>query len=228
MAEYKVVNATQLDADLGSLADSIRAKAGVTDKLTFPAGMKSAVDGIETGGGGDTSNEDALIMRNIAEYTNDRVTYIGNYAFRSFSNIVSVNFPMVDRICYGAFSLCTSLTTVDFPMVTRIENYAFSQCTSLTTGDFPMLEIILNSAFSNCTNFTQLILRSTAMVTLVNTDVFIGSPIISGAGYIYVPSALVDSYKTANNWSAYANQFRALEDYTIDGTTTGELEPDKI
>lgn len=50
MAEYKVVNATQLDADMESLADSIRAKAGVIEKLAFPAGMKSAVDGIKTGG----------------------------------------------------------------------------------------------------------------------------------------------------------------------------------
>lgn len=46
MAEYKIVNAAQLDADLESLADSIRAKAGVDDKLAFPAGMKAAVDGI--------------------------------------------------------------------------------------------------------------------------------------------------------------------------------------
>ena len=46
MGKYKVVDAAQLDADLESLADSIRAKAGVADKLAFPAGMKAAVDGI--------------------------------------------------------------------------------------------------------------------------------------------------------------------------------------
>ena len=26
----------------------------------------------------------------------------------------------------------------------------------------------------------------------------------------------------------YANQFRALESYTVDGTTTGELDPTKV
>lgn len=36
---------------LKSIADSIRKKAKVTDKLTFPAGFVSAIDGIETGGG---------------------------------------------------------------------------------------------------------------------------------------------------------------------------------
>lgn len=36
---------------LQSIADSIRKKAKVTEKLNFPAGFVSAIDGIETGGG---------------------------------------------------------------------------------------------------------------------------------------------------------------------------------
>lgn len=36
---------------LTSIADSIRKKAKVTEKLNFPAGFVSAIDGIETGGG---------------------------------------------------------------------------------------------------------------------------------------------------------------------------------
>jgi hypothetical protein len=34
-----------------------------------------------------------------------------------------------------------------------------------------------------------------------------------GTGYIYVPSALVETYKTASNWVTYAAQIRAIEDY---------------
>ena len=34
--------------------------------------------------------------------------------------------------------------------------------------------------------------------------------------------------KTASIWSTYASQIRALEDYTVDGTVTGELDPSKI
>lgn len=49
MATYKLVNADQLDADLESVADSIRTKAGKTEKLAFPDGFKSIVDGISTG-----------------------------------------------------------------------------------------------------------------------------------------------------------------------------------
>jgi hypothetical protein len=52
-------------------------------------------------------------------------------------------------------------------------------------------------------------------------NAFDQSPIKSGTGYIYVPRALVEDYKVATNWSAYASQFRAIEDYTTDGTVDG-------
>jgi hypothetical protein len=32
-------------------------------------------------------------------------------------------------------------------------------------------------------------------------------------GYIYVPKALIEDYKVATNWSTFADQFRAIEDY---------------
>lgn len=47
-------------------------------------------------------------------------------------------------------------------------------------------------------------------------------------GYFYVPRDMVDTLKSATNWSKYADQIRALEDYTIDGTTTGELDESKV
>ena len=54
------------------------------------------------------------------------------------------------------------------------------------------------------------------------------SGIANGKGYIYVPRAMVDTLKSATNWSTYATQIRALEDYTVDGTITGELDESKI
>jgi hypothetical protein len=33
---------------------------------------------------------------------------------------------------------------------------------------------------------------------------------------------LLESYKITTNWSSFATQFRALENYTVDGTITGE------
>lgn len=52
MAVDKLVDSTQLDADLTSVADAIRTKGGTSSSLAFPAGFVSAIDAIETGGGG--------------------------------------------------------------------------------------------------------------------------------------------------------------------------------
>ena len=70
-------------------------------------------------------------------------------------------------------------------------------------------------------------------MTNLNNNI-IHSKIAAGNGYIYVPRALLSDddetkdYRRATNWSTYAAQFRALEDYTVDGTTTGELDKTKI
>jgi hypothetical protein len=71
-------------------------------------------------------------------------------------------------------------------------------------------------------------MRRTSVPSLSSTNAFAGTPIESGTGYIYVPAALIDSYKTETNWSAFAAQYRALEDYTVDGTVTGEMDESKI
>ena len=92
----------------------------------------------------------------------------------------------------------------------------------------PNITYIGPNAFSNCTNFTVLTLRGTSLASLANVSAFNTTPIKNGTGYIYVPSALVETYKTATNWSTYANQFRALEEYTVDGTITGNLDESKI
>jgi hypothetical protein len=56
------------------------------------------------------------------------------------------------------------------------------------------------------------ILRANEAAT-VQSNSFQSSAIASGTGYVYVPRALVDTYKAATNWSAYASQIRAIEDY---------------
>lgn len=52
MAVDKLVDSSQLDADLTSVANAIRTKGGTSASLAFPAGFVSAVEAIPTGGGG--------------------------------------------------------------------------------------------------------------------------------------------------------------------------------
>ena len=68
MALDKVVDSAVLDAGMKSVADAIRAKAGTTDLLAWPDGFKSAVEGIQTGGGGGTTSDVAMKDVNFYDY----------------------------------------------------------------------------------------------------------------------------------------------------------------
>lgn len=51
MSADKLVDSTQLDADLTSVANAIRAKSGGSSQLAFPAGFVSEIGNIPSGGG---------------------------------------------------------------------------------------------------------------------------------------------------------------------------------
>ena len=55
MSVDKLVDSTQLDSDLTSVANAIRTKGGTSASLAFPAGFVSAIQNIPTGGGGATT-----------------------------------------------------------------------------------------------------------------------------------------------------------------------------
>lgn len=90
---------------------------------------------------------------------------------------------------------------------------SFYNCTKLEKIDFDVLEEMKDADFYKCSALTAVIIRSPAVCTMSDSKAFKSTPIESGTGYIYVPAALVDSYKAATNWSAYADQIRAIEAY---------------
>ena len=106
-----------------------------------------------------------------------------------------------------------SITSIADNIITAIGKYAFYKCSNLSTADFIAVTSIESVSFQDCSALTALILRSETMCTLESTNAFTSTPIASGTGYIYVPAALVDSYKAATNWRTYADQIRAIEDY---------------
>lgn len=60
MAYDKVVDSTQLDADLTTVAAAIRSKGGTSAQLAFPAGFASAIAAISSGGA-DLASVDAYV-----------------------------------------------------------------------------------------------------------------------------------------------------------------------
>ena len=143
-------------------------------------------------------------------------------------SIVEASDNEVENIRASAFNSCSSLTSINFPAVTSIGGSAFQNCSGLISADFSLASSIGSSAFRRCFGLTSLILRKTDTICTLSNNGIANTPIASGTGYIYVPRALVDTYKAATNWSTYANRFRALEDYTVDGTITGKLDSSKI
>lgn len=169
----------------------------------------------------------AVIDGSIVE-TSGNAASIRAYAFYKCSTLTTADFPVATSLGSSAFYGCSKLTTVNAPVATNIGTYAFCNCSTLTKVNFTVATRIGGNAFDSCKALTALILRSEVICTLSGISAFYSTPIYSGTGYIYVPRALVDSYKAASNWSTYAAQFRALEDYTVDGTITGALDESKI
>lgn len=167
-------------------------------------------------------------------------TIIYSYAFYNCKKLKFAVFPKVTHAGYYTFKGCTSLISASFPEAGFIGNLMFYQCRNLISASFPKATSIGSQTFDGCQSLTTLILRLDDVVKLLNTSAFSACSHFHGTvdstynpnglkdGYIYVPRDLVESYQSATNWSTLSTQFRALEDYTVDGTTTGELDPDKI
>ena len=137
------------------------------------------------------------------------VTEIGAFAFRGCSSLTNITSSAVTITGNGAFDECTNLSSVALTNLQEVKPLTFRKCESLTTVDLPVAANIGTQAFYS-SGVTSLTLRSNTVVTLENADAFYFTPIEEGTGYIYVPSNLVDSYKTADGWSTYANQIRAI------------------
>lgn len=151
----------------------------------------------------------------------------GTNIFVGCTSLKSASFPLATEIPSANFDACTALETVSYPLATVVRSNAFRGCTALKALDFPAMAQISSEAFSGCSALKALVLRSQAVCSLDSVYAFRSTPIYNGTGYIYVPSALYDSYRENTRWTTLANQFRKLEEWTVDGTVTGELDTNR-
>ena len=99
-----------------------------------------------------------------------------------------------------------SIESIKLSSVTSIGSNAFRSCSNLTSVSFPKATSIDDSAFYNCSSFTTIYVgtESDTVCTLSSTNA-----IPSSVTNIYVPASLVDSYKSATNWSSFASKIKA-------------------
>lgn len=151
---------------------------------------------------------------NLTTINIPKVTEIETRAFSGCSALTSVSLQNVEVLGASVFLWCTALTALDLPKVKSVGEIAFYYA-SVTKLDFSMLERANYDAFQYATALETLILRGQTVVAIEGgtSFLFTESPIESGNGYIYVPAALVASYKAASSWTNYVAQIRAIEDY---------------
>lgn len=140
----------------------------------------------------------------------------------------------VTRLRGYAFNYATHLTEVYFPKLTLVGWRTFNFCSGLTYFDGVSLTIIDGYGFEGCTNLKYLFIRQSQVCVLASLASLGSTPFASGGsgGTVYVPRELIESYKTTGNWSVLYSAgtctFKAIEDYTVDGTIMGEIDWNKV
>ncbi len=114
------------------------------------------------------------------------------------------------RLIYQA----SALEEIVLPRCTGFSTNCFAYCTSLKKIDIGGAVTAINlNPINGDTALEALILRGITAVPTLSSSAFSGTRIASGNAYIYVPQSLEATIKLASNWSNYASQIRAIEDY---------------
>ena len=209
----------------------------LTEQEALIAELQETLRDKAAGSGGTDTRFADLVMGTITTVDDSAITELRPYAFHTSTNLVTVKLPSVTKSATSVFRDCSNLQSVDLPKLAgTIGGSIFINCSKLTSVNVPKVTTINTYAFQNCSALTRLELgnistigagafKSTALDILIirNTGITIASltnvnalddtPIANGTGYIYVPNALIDKFKAATNWSTYATQICAIEDY---------------
>ena len=173
MADYKIVDTQQLEADLTAVADALRANGVTTDSMAFPEGFVNAVnatdaewiaclegtaDEITVPEGCKTLKKEAFknetAIKKIKLPTT--LTSIGNYAFNNCTNLALTSLPEgLTSIGSNAFYNCTKLTSITFKGTPKtIHSTSFAGCTNIMDINVPWAEGAVANAPWGATNAT--------------------------------------------------------------------------
>ena len=169
----------------------------------------------------------------------DGITHIRERAFYKCSNLTLTSLPnTITSIGLYSFAQCEKLPLTSLPeSLSILSSYAFQNCFKLKITSVPVgVTSISSEVFAGCKEITELTINGaittissnaflkcislakivfpnvTRVPTLSNVSAFKTTPIASGTGYIYVPDSLLDSFKSASNWSSYADQIKGVSE----------------
>lgn len=135
----------------------------------------------------------------ITELYLPKAITIGNYACNNISRLKKVTLGNVKAIYRNAFDGNINCEEIDISLNENVGGDA-------SDG-------IYNNAFYRNEKLLKLIIRGTVLIPLESSKVLAGTPFDIkrlGNGKIYVDPSMVDTYKTATNWSAFADAIEAI------------------
>lgn len=169
------------------------------------------------------------------------VGYIGDSCFANCYMLSEISLGELTIISSRAFQNCRRLENFENGYAKNIESYAFYDTSSVGIASDKMIlksvkcasaRSIERCAFEGLTKIETIDIlgggdiermadRNKALESLVNFIMRNDETVTHVDAYtafaettnIYVPDALVDSYKTATNWSKYAEQIHPLSEY---------------
>lgn len=168
--------------------------------------------------------DDELIMTSS-------ITKIGDSAFYTHKNLITVNLANVTEIGAASFYSCSNITSLTANHLKTIEQQGFMGCSSLVKVKLPAIVSYGNNTFANMTslevldlgeNLTSVVAGSNApsitkyIFRATTPPRLIGASYINSTADIYVPDASVEDYKAAANWSSHASQIKGLSEYVED------------
>lgn len=200
MGNYCFANTALADIPAGlhdcSMGEHIFEGTPMTS-ITMPAGMTTVPNYMF---GGCSS----LTTVNL----ND-VTTVGNFAFTSCTLISSVSAPNVVTVNQDAFYRNYALVSIELPSVVTVKSDAFRECSHLETVDLGShITTLGQDCFHDIPTLQAIYIRNGASIVSLTTR-------FTNSSYpypsIYVPQALLDSYKGNAAWSQYKDYFVGLD-----------------
>ena len=176
--------------------------------VSFP-GYASKIGEISGGGGWDQKSvtEGAIKIINL----DNSASFVASNAFLNNNTIQTVNLPYATTVNSSAFFNCSSLSQISLPMCEFLGENVFYNCTLLTQMSLPVCSYISSGTFYRCRLLSIITIGYSGICSLTSSGAFNGTQITSSIGSIYVPASLVDSYKSATNWSYFSTQIFPIE-----------------
>lgn len=174
-----------------------------------------------------------LLSDDLTEFKSESLTELRSYAFCNCKKLVKIDIPNCINIgtyCFNStsslekieilksgsvsgtstFYNCANLQKIILPLfVSTSASTMFQNCSKLQLIDIDTMVLSFNP-LTGCNNLKVLIYRRTSGVNSLGSISMIPSNFQSD-GFLYVPESLLESYKTATNWSTIADRIIKLE-----------------